>query len=264
MVPFYEKVHEQLTVSSTQGMNFPAHFHDNLELYFPLDSGLTVMAGGVSRDLNAGDLALLFPNVVHGYRSPAPSSDGRCSRALLVICPLSLTGDFYRALSSFQPEDPFLSGGCLHTDAVYALRALSVPEEERNPLADRALVQLILARTMPLLKLRKNGPAPTLLQRVVQSLSERYREPLTLGRLAGDLGVSRSHLSRVFSEQLQCGFNDYLNRLRLADAGELLGSSDLTITEIGFSCGFDSPRTFNRAFRKVYGASPREFRNRGK
>lgn len=264
MVPFYEKARERLTVLNTQGMNFPAHFHDNLELYFPLDSGLTVMAGGVSRDLNAGDLALLFPNVVHGYRSPAPLSEDGSSRALLVICPLSLTGDFYRALSGCQPEDPFVPGSRLHTDAVYALRALSASEEKRNPLADRALVQLILAWTMPLLKLRKNSAAPTLLQRVVQNLSERYREPLTLERLAGDLGVSRSHLSRVFSEQLQCGFNDYLNRLRLIDAEQMLGSSDLTITEIGFSCGFDSPRTFNRAFRKVYGASPREFRRRGK
>ena len=67
MVPFYEKVHEQLTVSSTQGMNFPAHFHDNLELYFPLDSGLTVMAGGVSRDSVSYTHLLLFViDAAHG------------------------------------------------------------------------------------------------------------------------------------------------------------------------------------------------------
>ena len=43
-------------------------------------------------------------------------------------------------------------------------------------------------------------------------------------------------------------------------ARELLRSTDRTVTEIAYDCGFDSPRTFNRAFLKVYGENPRACR----
>ena len=81
--------------------------------------------------------------------------------------------------------------------------------------------------------------------------------------LAQALNVSPFQLSRVFSERLHMGFNEYLNALRVDYARELLRETDLPITQLAFECGFESQRTFNRAFREQTGQSPRQFRKEG-
>ena len=92
-------------------------------------------------------------------------------------------------------------------------------------------------------------------------LSREYREQLTLEGLSKRLGVSRFTLSRVFSEQIGCGFPEYVNRLRLNEAETMLANTGLPITEISYRCGFETPRTFNRVFRGQLGVTPREYRS---
>jgi AraC-like DNA-binding protein len=55
--------------------------------------------------------------------------------------------------------------------------------------------------------------------------------------------------------------NQYLQRRRLANARELLGSTERTVTEICLEVGFESMTSFSSLFRRVYGCSPREFRS---
>lgn len=99
-----------------------------------------------------------------------------------------------------------------------------------------------------------------MLQRVMQYLSQHYTENLTLDSLAHALGVSRSHLSHLFSAQLKVNFRRYLNTLRIDQACKLLRTTDLTITEISYQCGFNDTRTFHRAFLLEQHVQPGKFR----
>ena len=83
---------------------------------------------------------------------------------------------------------------------------------------------------------------------------------LTLSKMAHDLGISQSSLSRVFSGTFHTNFNRYLNEARLDYACSLLLHSDHTILDICIRTGFDSQRTFNRVFQERYHMSPREYR----
>ena len=56
------------------------------------------------------------------------------------------------------------------------------------------------------------------------------------------------------------GFNDYINSIRVSNACKYLTKSDRSVTEISDLVGFNTMRTFNRAFQKQMGMTPSEYR----
>ena len=96
--------------------------------------------------------------------------------------------------------------------------------------------------------------------RAIRYVVEHYRQPLQAKEVARELEISPSHLARIFSTRLHMGFNEYVNRLRVQAAQDLLQSTSRPVTEIMLDTGFESQSTFNRAFREIYGVSPRVYR----
>ncbi|MBC2838892.1 AraC family transcriptional regulator [Robiginitalea sp. SC105] len=94
---------------------------------------------------------------------------------------------------------------------------------------------------------------------------ERYLDPvLSQDRLAEELGMGTSTMSRLVNRFSGYNFPDYINSYRVDYARELLGNpefSPYTITAIGLECGFNSKSTFYTAFRKFTGQTPTAFRS---
>jgi AraC-like DNA-binding protein len=97
---------------------------------------------------------------------------------------------------------------------------------------------------------------------VISLIETRYAEVLTLSQLARTAHLSVSHLLRVFKEAMGVSPIEYLIRVRMNKARELLAGTDLSMTEIGFRIGFLDSNYFARQFKKVTGISPREYRKR--
>lgn len=85
---------------------------------------------------------------------------------------------------------------------------------------------------------------------------------LSLDAVSRHAGVSSPYLSSIFSELQGQRFLDYLNRFRVEKAVELLRSTDLSVSEIGFRTGFYSVNTFIRTFKKITGETPGAYRTR--
>ena len=99
-----------------------------------------------------------------------------------------------------------------------------------------------------------------MIYQTVSYIAAHYTEELTLPRMAHDLGISQSALSRIFSGTFHMNFNCYLNEARLDYACNLLLHSDSSILDIAIQAGFESQRTFNRVFQERFHMSPREYR----
>lgn len=68
--------------------------------------------------------------------------------------------------------------------------------------------------------------------------------------------MSVSSLQRAFNKYLRVSPEQYLIRLRMNHALNLLTMNELSVKEIAFACGFTDEKYFSRAFKKKYGYSP--------
>lgn len=79
---------------------------------------------------------------------------------------------------------------------------------------------------------------------------------LGLETVSGQVGLSKSYFSVLFEREMGLSFTDYVNRLRIRHAQELLKNSQLRIQEISEACGFNSIEYFSRLFHKLTGNTP--------
>ena len=87
-----------------------------------------------------------------------------------------------------------------------------------------------------------------------------FNSSLTVDDIASSVGISRSHLYRLFIQHIDMSPNEYLLHYRLSKASELLkGSVSLTIGEVAYSTGFADQLYFSRAFKKQKGISPKYY-----
>lgn len=90
-----------------------------------------------------------------------------------------------------------------------------------------------------------------------------YRNPeLTLTDLANQLGTNPSLLSKIINRSFGKNFNDYVNQYRVLEVKENLANpanAHLTIMSLAYDAGFNSKATFNRAFKKFTGDSPKTY-----
>ncbi len=87
-------------------------------------------------------------------------------------------------------------------------------------------------------------------------------QPMTLDDAAHHAGISKSHFSHLFKRYTDMTFVDYLTNERIRKAETIFPDPSRHITDIAFEAGFSSISSFNRAFRKVKGISPSEFRSK--
>ena len=78
--------------------------------------------------------------------------------------------------------------------------------------------------------------------------------------LEENLGLSKYYISHLLGNKLGKRFNDYINSLRISEACKRLVDSDETMSAISDAVGFNTLRTFNRAFMKQMGVSPSDYR----
>lgn len=86
-------------------------------------------------------------------------------------------------------------------------------------------------------------------------------EDISLENIAEKVHVSPAYFSQIFKREMNVGFNDYLNGLRIERAKVLLKQPFLKINEIADIVGYRSIVHFNRTFKRYVGVTPSEFRD---
>lgn len=91
-----------------------------------------------------------------------------------------------------------------------------------------------------------------------------YATRLDVTALAAQAGYSRYHFIRAFRAAYGATPGDYLSRRRVERARELLGTANLTVTEVCFLVGFSSLGSFSSRFSGLTGCSPSEYQRRAR
>ena len=103
---------------------------------------------------------------------------------------------------------------------------------------------------------------------LVSAATERYKKLLydidenagtySFLRAVEFMNMSEAYFSRFFKRISGMTFSMYLNHIRVNRAIDLIKNTDLSMTEIAMTCGFETIRNFNRVFRQITGYAPRE------
>lgn len=102
-----------------------------------------------------------------------------------------------------------------------------------------------------------------LIREAQEYIAENYgNSDFSLNIIAGYIGVSPSYFSSIFKQGTGQSFIEYLTKVRIDRACELLRCTTLRTSEIGEQVGYNDPHYFSTAFKKIMGQSPKEFKTR--
>ncbi|MBQ7336139.1 MAG: helix-turn-helix transcriptional regulator [Clostridia bacterium] len=255
----YETRQQDISLGCSHNVQCAPHLHRDLELICLLEGEVIAYADAVRCTLHAGDVFLTFPNQIHSYEKLTPETH------YCFIFKPDLVPEMKELFATGLPQSPVIRGAANDPRVRRILDAL-YETRDREPFAHLndlrrgyllALCSELLSR-MTVSKL-PSGDSETL-RTFVSFCMQNYAENLSLSVLEEQLHLNKYYISHLFSGKLGLRFNDYINSLRISEACRYLLNSDYSITEIGSRVGFNTPRTFNRAFIKQMGVSPTEYR----
>ncbi len=261
----YEKKAVELECRNHSGINghlqCMPHLHRELELVCMLGGESVAYADSRRCVLAPGDVFLTFPNQIHSYETYTDE------RFILFIIKPDLIPELADVFHMGLPEHPVVKGFLLNPASRTLLDLLTdacSKKKNGTPYVTSLRRGYLLAFFSELLAHMSINQLPVgdsgALRSIVTFCTKNYAENLSLSMLEEQLHLNKYYISHLFSGKLGIRFNDYINSLRISEACRLLTNSDTSITEISERVGFNTLRTFNRAFIKQIGVSPSAYR----
>ena len=148
-------------------------------------------------------------------------------------------------------EDAYYGSRVLSHDQYAGLiRLLEIFARQLSAVANRIMVQ-------------DAETEPPMIRRAKAYIAGHYGDPVNLNEIARAMHVSTFYFCKLFRKATGLTFTDYLGRVRVERAKNLLLNPDLRVSEIAYTVGFQSLTHFNRIFRKTTGEAPTAFRDVG-
>ena len=260
MSTFYEQRPEKLFIGEMTHFPFPPHVHEVAELVALEQGSLTMVIGNVAYEMEAGDIALIFPFVPHSYVQPSPDISG-----LAAIFPRDLITEYVPVFYKSIPRIPVLKASAADSDVRLAISRIRELQDPAGSPFGTAYLHVILAGVLAAMPMRSLSEIeePDLGYRIIQYTSMHACEQITLESTARALGISVSHLSHFFSQKIHINFRRFINAIRIDKARQLMRDPTLTLTTVSGMCGFSNMRTFRRAFLQETGTLPSDAAKEG-
>lgn len=99
-----------------------------------------------------------------------------------------------------------------------------------------------------------------LIQKVKAYVEEHYAEELTLDDMADMIGYSTYYFMKLIKEYMGMSFGDFLTSVRMNNAKKLLISTNMSISEVGYSVGYNDANYFARVFKRQEKVTPSEYK----
>ena len=102
------------------------------------------------------------------------------------------------------------------------------------------------------------------IKEAINYIVQNFQNNITIEDIAAVCGINRSYFGKIFRNSIGRSPQEFLMNYRMVKATELLKLTSLSIAEIGSAVGYENQLHFSRAFKTIYGISPREWRNQHK
>lgn len=220
-------------------------FHNGFEFLYVYSGSIELSIDGDVCALRQGDGALVFPDVVHSYRSLCETESYCC-----IFSP-SYVPEFGKRRRLTAPES-----------CVFALpdgsKIIDMLRDSTNLFAIKGILYYILSFVAGN-EDDAGGDMVEVAQKVMDYIEQNFSENITLTDISLALNYNYNYLSALINRIFKMSFSKLLNKYRVYTAEQLLKARKYKIIDISERCGYSSLRSFNRNFKKITGKTPSEF-----
>lgn len=257
-----------LPVNLYQNKNFSflAHWHPEFELVYVSDGSIRIGINKESKTLMQGEMAVCCSGDIHYYESLSDTS---------MVTILIFKPEFAGFPANFPERQRFICPFVTHDtayfnelssikDILYRITDEKQFKKEHYKIFIKAhLVELcgMLIRYLPTYNYTNESRNPdnlqlSVVQNVLTYIEANYINDLTLESIADEFKLDRFNLSKMVNLVTGMNLKSYINTLRILKAENMIQGSSKPLTYIALECGFNSIRTFNRAYKALRGCTP--------
>ena len=241
-----------------------AHDHDFHEVFL-IEKGRTAhWINGVSQTLEAGQLVFMRPDDTHAF-----CADRKAGCQIINVIFRNETADHLKARYRetiggrfFDAEGPLPETHTL--GPVRFARAINVAEQLQTAERSLAHIEEFLLVMINRVAHASSGSGAATPRWFAEACSAALSPEVFRRGSAGFIdasGRSQEHVCRVCKAQTGYSPSEYINRIRIEHAAMLLRSSDMSISDVSESCGFQNSSYFHRLFRAQIMQTPKRYRS---
>lgn len=258
---YYVKSHEKWDMSVQ-------HYHDAYEIYLHLSGKRYVFFDNICYTMERGDMYILKPFDIHYAQSFESDYYERYvinfKRDLLK--PILTNEEIHLLLDErLKPCIIHLNEDETETMAKY-FEFVNDCSEKQGFLADKllksSLIHLISKAseyTSQKTDFISKSAEPEIVS-VIEYINNNYKNKISLDDVSSAVQMSKYHLCRKFKETTGATIFQYIDNVRLVRVHSLLLNTDLSLENITDETGFGTYARLSKAFKKIYGVTPKEFR----
>ena len=261
-----DRIYVNSAVRSSDYQTVENHYHYYYELYYVRHGKIKIYVNNSLYTLQSGDFIMIPPFEIHYVHYLAQSTrlniyfkyDDLCDGGVPFTD--GLMEKYLRIVVIHVPRT--------YREIIHSLLDSMVSEENVDDSSTRIMLSLQLRQLLLCFSRycifhteSETKSRDEDILSAVRYINENFSSPITLDQLASMSGLSPSYFSKKFRATTGSGMKEYLNYVRLSHASTELISTNHSIMDVAINSGFSDSNYFKDAFKKMFGMSPRAFRN---
>lgn len=254
-----------IVYDNVQNEEYPTHWHNSIEIVMPLAEKYIVNCSGKDYILDEREILIIPAGILHHI-------DAQNGRRFFFLMDNNTIADnpALTTISAFMQSPIHLS---LESDSEilsklnYIIQDIYREYCDFNSASEIYIYIKVLTLLYDIIRYKisdyhseGSNEYDKAFEMVIKYIDKNYMHDINLDTLAGISGYSKFYFSKMFFKYTNSSVPDFINRRRIRASELLLAENKYNITDIASLTGFSSITTFNRAFRKVNGCTPSEFR----
>jgi two-component system response regulator YesN len=136
---------------------------------------------------------------------------------------------------------------------------LSVPAENSTIVIKNYFIRILKEVSCKIQKYELNHP-DSVIQRICRYIIENIENGISLEKVANEVHISRDYVGKLFKQKVQCNFNDYVTKVKMERAKQLLLTGDYKNYEVCEKLGYKKTDYFTSLFKEYTGFTPSEYK----
>ena len=264
----------QIRTFNDDSIIFSCHFHNEYEIFYVENGNGNAHIGDYRGPIQSGDLYIIGSNIPHSFITK-PNTNFNNNQLTGVL--INFENDFMKHAFTYYNEFKQIElllekskRGLLiqtntHQKLIEILKLVPLLKNAEHILITIQLLNL-LAQTDPILlgsslfNNQKTLQRDLRLEKVITFLTEHFSEEIDLDTVSSLVAMNPSAFSRYFKEKTETTLMQYIQKLRIGQACQLLQKEDLDIAQVAMDCGFNSISHFNKVFKRIKNVTPSGYR----